>query len=95
VAVVQDGDGVPPRPVGAAPGDVDDAVAEQQRSVAGLEDAARAGQVTARLVPQQPGGPGDFPGPAQQLRPPAGDEHAGVFEQRGERLSVAHEQRVF
>ena len=38
-------------------------VAEQRRSVTGLEHVARVGQVAALVLPQQPGGPDDYPGP--------------------------------
>jgi len=46
------------------------------------------------VLPQQPGGADDFPGSAYLLRPVAGDEHAGVLEELGERVGVVHEQRV-
>ena len=52
----------------AAPGHVDDALTDQQRGIASLEDATRIGEIAISVVAQQRDSPQDCFAPAQNPR---------------------------
>lgn len=92
---LQDGDRVAPRPILAAAHDVDAVSRHDEGRIVSLEDPAGLGQVCAVAIPEPGDKTADLCTATRFLRSTVDHQHRSGFEELGQGVVIAEEERVF